>query len=162
MTQGLSVEATSAGLIGIEGAPVPADLIAIARDGFGIDLSRHRSQLITRVNLSHADAIVGMEHAHVSSVVVDEGAPLERSFTLGELVRIVTEVEAESESDPVERAQKTVWSAHRVRQSDLRFVPGEDVRDPFGGTREDYLAMATKVESLCRALVRGLFGNVAP
>jgi protein-tyrosine-phosphatase len=57
----------------------------------------------------------------------------------------------------VERARIAISRAHQHRTSATRFVTGEEVRDPFGGSKRGYEEMAATITSMCEGIVTQLF-----
>ena len=67
---------------------VPAtDLAVAAAAARGVDISAHRSRMMTADDVADADLIIGMARHHVREAVLLEPASLARAFTLRELVR---------------------------------------------------------------------------
>lgn len=158
LTEGLPVEVSSAGTLETRDRSVPRDLLEVARLA-GVDLSEHRSRSVRTSSLGDLDLVVGMATEHVAAAVVDAGAPLERSFTLIELVRLLEQAPIPDDPDPDKRATRAVEEAHRRRQASDTFVPDEDVADPIGGPRSGYEEMTSIVRDLCERLARALFGH---
>jgi protein-tyrosine phosphatase len=156
----LPVKVSSVGLLDLGSAPALPEVIEVARAA-GLDLTRHRARYLNSVDLSAVDLVVGLERSHVAAAVVEASVPYERTFTLREIVRLLSEVRPPSERDPVERARALVGRAHAIRSAQPSFIPGEDIEDPFGGPRSAYVEMAETVASLCGELMTGLFGAEA-
>jgi protein-tyrosine phosphatase len=130
----VEVEVASAGLMG-SGMSVPDVGIALmARRG--LDLSAHRSRLLTPTMADEADLVLGMERRHVREVVAASPAQWPRTYTLKDFVRRAEEIGPA----PSGAAGLDWWDAlgrDRRREdllgpSALARGPGDDeVRDPF-------------------------------
>jgi protein-tyrosine phosphatase len=153
---GLPVTVGSVGLLDLGAAPALPEVLEVGRS-IGLDLSGHRSRHLMGIDLSGTDLVVGLERSHVAAAVVEAGVPYEKVFTFKEIVRLLRDIEAPSNPDPEERARMAVKLAHERRNDGPSFVPGEDIEDPFGGTRSAYVDMATQVSTLCRELLTRLF-----
>ncbi|MFN2490993.1 MAG: hypothetical protein ABR529_14925 [Actinomycetota bacterium] len=155
----LPVTVGSVGLLDLGAAPALPEVLEVA-GSFGLDLSRHRARHLTGIDLSSVDLVVGLERSHVAAAVVEANVPYDRTFTLKEIVRLLSQVRAEPEtSDPADRARAMVALAHDQRRDEPAFVAGEDIEDPFGGPRSAYVEMAQTVAQMCRSLMEGLFGR---
>jgi hypothetical protein len=110
-------------------------------------------------DLTEVDLAIGFERAHVATAVVDARVPHEKAFTLPEIVRLLTEIEPPQASDPIERARAAIAAAGARRAENTRFVPDEEVADPFRRSVEVYQASADDMVALCNALYLGLFGE---
>jgi low molecular weight protein-tyrosine phosphatase len=159
-SRGLPVEVSSAGLLDLGPAPALPEVVKAAGE-LGLAVTDHRARSLDKLSLDGFDLVIGLERSHVAVAVVERGVPFERAFTLGELVRLLGEVgPPSSEPDLVARARAAVARAHEARKT-ARFVPGEDVSDPFGGPQEGYVKMVRDLDRLCSSLAAGLFGEAA-
>ena len=156
LARDLPIEVSSAGIFGVEGNTSPVGVVS-AGQRLGADLSMHRARSLADLDLAEPDLIVGFEREHVATAVVEGGAPPERAFTLPEIVRLLAGIELPDAADPVERARKAVALAARRRQEEARFVPSEEVRDPFWGGPQQQLEIAEEIKELCDRLFAQLF-----
>ena len=156
LTRDLPVDVGSAGTLDSSPYPAPPEIIGVAKHQ-GLDLSTHRSQSLSVVDLRRADLVVGFELAHVAAAVVQVNAPADKTFTLPELDRLLQQVGALPDVAPLERARIAIARAHQHRTSATRFVTAEEVRDPFGGSKRGYEEMASQITSLCEGIVAQLF-----
>ena len=156
LTRDLPVDVGSAGTLDSNPYPAPPEIIGVARHQ-GLDLSEHKSQSLSIVDLRHADLVVGFELAHVAAAVVQVNAPAHKTFTLPELDRLLRQVGSLPEAPPVERARIAVARAHEHRTSATRFIVGEEIKDPFGGNKRGYEDMAAQITSMCEGIVAQLF-----
>lgn len=140
----------SAGL-GPAGQPAPAEVISAMR-GHGLDVTGHRSRLLTAADLTSADLVVTMTREHVRRAAVLEPAAWPRSFTLKEIVRRGEQAgpraRGESLPDWVARVH-----AGRERAALLGDSPDDDVADPIGGPPQAYMLTAALLDQLIGRLV---------
>jgi protein-tyrosine phosphatase len=151
----------SAGLLpGGVGATPDAVATMADRDS---DISRHVSRTIDDEMVRDADLIVGMARLHVREACATHRAPLNRTFTLKELVRRGEEIAPRAEGEPI-----AAWLARAGagrRPGDLLgAADADDVADPVGRPRAVYEATADELEDLIdrlATLLRGDAGGVA-
>jgi low molecular weight protein-tyrosine phosphatase len=128
-----------------------------AASQYGVTLTAHRTRSLGEERLGDADLVLGFERAHVTRAVIDGGALRERTFTLPEIVVVLQWVQSPPALGTAEGARHVVMQANRLR---MRLQPDSlpEIADPFKGNHRGYTKVATEVESLCRELLRGLFG----
>jgi protein-tyrosine phosphatase len=147
----------SVGTLDLDGAPPLAEAYTVAAD-WRVDLSGHRSRVLTPSAGAAADLILGFEQTHVRHAVVDGAAAQSRVFTLGEFVRLLGDVpEPVAGSTIVERARRRVASAHDARGGVLGALNTDELADPFGRKRNVYRDVGDELRRLSFALVAGLF-----
>jgi protein-tyrosine phosphatase len=152
---GTPIAVTSAGLIEVPATPSPEATVAAARE-LGLDLSAHRSRGLSAVDLTTADLVVGFEFAHVSTAVVEAGAPGARAFGLVELDLLIHEIDPPpSGLDPEGRARKVVRRAHEARLAGG--VPFRSVADPIGRAASEHRRTARVVAGTTDRIARALF-----
>jgi protein-tyrosine phosphatase len=155
----LPIVVASAAVLSLPPAPAAPGMAVVAAR-LGVDLSAHRSRSLSLLELPYPDLVVGFERVHAAVAVVEAHIPAERVFTLKEIARLLEGCPLAQTDEPVTRARAAVAFAHHTRvTSSGVFVPGEDVRDPYGGPAEGYMEMGLEVHELCARLVRGLFGG---
>ena len=159
LAAGLPVHVCSLGTLDLGGAPpLRAAVKQAAR--MGLDLSDHRARTIIGADLRAADLIVGFERAHIGAAVLEAQAPRERAFLLTELVELLEEAPPLFDADPLHRARQAVANADALR----RETPADwhaEIPDPLGGSSRLARGVATDVQRLTIALLRGLFGSEA-
>lgn len=149
-TRGVTARVTSAGILGGDGQP-PPEVISVmaARD---IDVSGHRSRLVTADDLARADLVLGLAREHVRHAVVLLPAAWPRAFTVLELLRRGHQAGPRSPGEPLGD-----WLARAVgdrgRRDLLGSSPADDVADPMGGPPHEYQATAELLDQLTRHLV---------
>ena len=146
------VAVRSAGTMDLSGRRSPGDLLEVAgtRD---IDLSEHRSAVVSAEELGDADLVLCMARQHVPTAVVEGGARSECTFTLPEFVRHLEQMSGGA-GDPDE-ARRLVAEIHARRTQDETFIPAEEIDDPIGGPKKGYETMADRIEDLCARVARG-------
>jgi protein-tyrosine phosphatase len=77
------IEVTSAGLIA-PGRSAPDHAMTVARRR-GLDLSSHRSRVVTREMIANVDVVIVMEPGQASHVVRQFSLPLQRVLVAGDL-----------------------------------------------------------------------------
>lgn len=157
-TKGLPVEIASAGTLDAPGMESPWEIHEMASSR-GLDLTSHRSRALTGTSLEDADLVLGFELGHVAAAVVDAAAPEDKTFRLGELVRLLREVPPPVADDPLRRARSMIGSAHALRSRRQGPFQDDDVADPFRRPMKAYETMAQRIESLLEELAGRLFGR---
>jgi protein-tyrosine phosphatase len=152
---GVGASVGSAGLLP-GGSPATDDAIATmaARN---IDIRRHVSRALDAESASATPLVIGMTRHHVREACATYGAPVERTFTLKELVRRGERVEPRAEGESV-----PAWLARvGAGRSTAELVgddPDDDIADPVGRPRAAYEQTADELEELLRRLVDLLIG----
>ncbi len=143
------------------GAGATPDAVATMADR-DVDIAGHASRRIDDDMVRDADLIVGMARLHVREACATHRAPLNRTFTLKELVRRGEEIAPRAAGEPL-----AAWLARAGagrRPGDLLgAADADDVADPVGRPRTVYEATADELEGLLdrlAALLRGGDGDV--
>jgi protein-tyrosine phosphatase len=150
------VEVISAGTQAIEGHPA-AELTQKMAARRGLDLSGHRSQVVTASLVGEAALVVTMSERHR-----DRCAPLAAGagshvFTLRELVRLLRA--ADLDDAPAQVSERLGWvvdRAHLARPSAPPAAGPEDVHDPIRDPEPAWVQMASVLDQLCGELVEAL------
>ena len=135
----------SAGLLS-DGRPPPAEVVSVLA-ARGLDVSGHRSRVVSAADLAAADLVLGMAREHVrhAAVLLPECWP--RVFTLRELVRKGQRAGPRAPGEPLDG-----WLARaggsRSRRELLSSNPDDDVPDPYGGPLVTYQATADLLDRL--------------
>jgi protein-tyrosine-phosphatase len=151
------VDVRSVGVLDLGGIEALPEALEAGRE-LGLDLSAHRTCVLAPEPLEGADLVLGFERAHVVQAVIEGGAPLERTFTLPELVELLPPLPPLGEADPVARARALVASVAETRP-DPRTAPVAELADPLGRSRSFSRRTAEQVDELGRRLVTELFGS---
>ncbi len=142
---------TSAGLIGgrLDVHPFTIDA---ARVG-GIDLTDHRSRLLTRELLAAdgADLVICMAREHLTHTVALDPTVWSRTFTLKDLVR-----RASSAPPAVHQLGWQQWleqiGTDRQANELLGPDPADDIRDAYSLPAAAHMAMTAELNALCERL----------
>jgi len=155
---GVAARVRSAGLLG-QGEPVPPEAVA-AMAGYGLDLTQHRSRLMTAADLRGADLVLAMAREHVRHAVVTEPAAWPRTFTLRELLRRGQHAGPRMPGEPLASWLARIQNG-RDRVALLGGSPDDDVADPMGGPARAYVMTATLLNELVGALVDLCWGQAS-
>ena len=134
---GMFVPVRSAGLVG-GGEPAPPEVISTMA-AYGLDVSHHRSHLVTAPDLREAGLVLAMAREHVRHAVVTEPAVWPHVFTLKELARRGDQVGPRMPAEPLAGWLARVHDG-RARAALLGDSADDDVADPFGGPPDAYLS----------------------
>jgi protein-tyrosine phosphatase len=156
-TRGLPVRIESAGTLDLGSMPALDGAVVAARE-HGLDLGEHSSRFVGRVSLGAADLVLGFERMHVTTAVVEGGAPRERVFTLPELVSLLEQLAPPASGDPIERARTAIARAHSKRAGEGG-VRLPEVADPIGTSAKAQRRTAAQLTDLAGRLVTELFGR---
>jgi protein-tyrosine phosphatase len=156
---GVGATVGSAGLLP-GGAPATPEAIAtmVARR---VDIRRHVSRTIDEEMATTTPLVIGMTRQHVREACATYGAPMERTFTLKELVRRGTEVGGRHTGEPV-AAWLARMNAGRTAADLMGEHPDDDIADPVGRPRAEYEQTADELEDLLVQLVDQLIGGPPP
>jgi protein-tyrosine phosphatase len=145
----------SAGFVS-EGTPPPLEVVDVMA-AVGIDVSGHRSRLLTTELLDDADLVVTMSRQHLIDLAVAWPSAWNRSFTFAELLRRAEAVGAAAAGDgPVAWVARV--NSGRVRSETLSLTLADDVVDPMGGRLKDY----ERVRDQLSVMVDRLAGFLPP
>ena len=153
---GVGASVGSAGLLP-GGAPATPDAIATMADR-RVDIGHHVSQTVTEELVHDTPLILTMTRHHVRELCAGYGAPIDRTFTLKELVRRGEELGGRVHGESV-----YAWLARLNtgrRAADLMGDdPADDIADPVGQPRAVYEDTADELEHLLRRFVQLLVGG---
>jgi protein-tyrosine-phosphatase len=152
----------SAGTWAHPGYSATAEAVAAAAER-GVDIAEHRSAAFTADLARWADLVLTMTAEQRDEVL--EAAPeiADRTFSVKELVALLTALPAVEGPASRERMLARVADADRLREEDARPRPADaDVADPLGLGMEAYRATCWEIEELVDATVRGLVGEPVP
>jgi protein-tyrosine phosphatase len=154
---GLPVRTSSLGLLDLGSVDALEEAITIGRS-FGVDLSGHQTRCLRQVDLEPLDLIVGFEWTHVQAAIVDGRAPIERTFTLPELVGLLRDLpDSEPESTPAETVRARVQQAHTLRPAGFMSRRPAEISDPLGRPSAAQKRIADEVRELVTELAQRLF-----
>src|ERR1700689_4950511 len=118
----------------------------------GIDVTSHRSRIVTADDLAAADLILCLAREHVRHAAVLRPEAWPRAFTLRELARRGRRAGPGPPGEPL-GDWLTRAAAGRRRADLLGSHPADDVADPAGGPLREYQATADTLDRLIRDLV---------
>ena len=155
--RGLDVTVSSAGLL-YDGEPATGTGVDTMA-AWNLDISQHRSRLMTPAMLDEADLIVGMARQHVREAVVLGHNLYARTFTLKELVRRGFDIGPRANDEPV---AEWLARAHQGRRptDQLGQSLDDDVADPVGQGPAVYEHTARELDDLIARLVDLLWNQV--
>jgi protein-tyrosine phosphatase len=153
----LPVRASSLGILDLGSVGALSEAVQIG-GSLGVDLSGHQTRTMAQVDLEPLDLIVCFEWTHVHAAIIDGHAPIERTFTLPELVGLLRELpDSEPGSAPVERARVRVQQAHALRPAGFRGRRPPEIPDPLGRPPAAQRRIADELRELVTELSRLLF-----
>jgi protein-tyrosine phosphatase len=149
---GSPVTVTSAGFVS-EGVPPPPEVLEVMRS-LGLDLSQHRSRMVTAEAAVGAELVVGMTRQHVLDLAVLAPRAWDHSFTFADALRRAGSAGPRLPSESVQDWARRLHG-ERTRSSLLMLPFAEDVPDPMGGrpqqyrqARDDLASMAARLAAL--------------
>jgi protein-tyrosine phosphatase len=156
---GVGAEVGSAGLLP-GGAPATSDAVATMA-ARGVDISEHVSRTLDDDLVASTRLVVGMARLHVREACVLYRAPIERTFTLKELVRRGEQAGGRRADESVAAWLNRVGAGRRT--SDLvADDPVDDIADPVGRPRSEYEDTADELDDLLTRFVDLLVGVPDP
>lgn len=153
---GVGASVGSAGLLP-GGAPATPDAIATMA-ARGVDISGHVSRTLDTTLARTTPLIIGMTRHHVREACAGYGAPLQRTFTLKELVRRGDEAGPRVSGEAVPSWLARLGSTRRPADL-MGDDPVDDIADPVGRPREVYEATADELEHHLTRFVELLVGG---
>jgi protein-tyrosine phosphatase len=153
----LPVRASSLGILDLGSVGALSEAVQVA-GSLGVDLSGHQTRSMTGVDLEPFRLIVCFEWQHVHAAIIDGQAPIERTFTLPELVGLLRALpESQARSAPVEQATARVQQAHALRPPGFRSRRPPEIPDPLGRPPAAQRQIANELRELVIELSRLLF-----
>lgn len=153
---GVGATVGSAGLLP-GGAPATPDAVATMADR-RVDIAHHVSQTVTEEMLGDTPLILAMTRHHVRELCAGYGAPMERTFTLKELVRRGEELGGRVHGESVYPWLARLNAGRRTADL-MGDDPADDIADPVGQPRDVYEVTANELEDQLRQFVRLLVGG---
>ncbi len=153
---GVGASVGSAGLLP-GGAPATPDAVATMA-ARRVDLRDHVSRTIDAEMAQSTPLIIGMTRQHVRESCASYGAPMDRTFTLKELVRRGEDAGPRGEGESVYAWLDRVAAGRRPADL-MGDDPDDDIADPVGKPRSVYEDTADELEGLLRRFVALLAGG---
>lgn len=136
----------------------PPEEVVEVMAGYGIDITGHRSRMLSSELVAHADLVVTMTRQHLIEVVTEAGDAWTRCFTLADLVR-----RAETAGPPVAGESIPAWVRRlhgaRARSSLLSLDLSDDINDPMSGRRPAFDRTAEEIDDLVGRLAKRVCPN---
>lgn len=138
-------EVASAGSLA-PGVEPPEEVVEVMAD-YDIDISGHRSRMLSPDLVEKADLVVTMTRQQLIEIVTTAGDGWTRCFTLNDLVR-----RAETAGPPGSTESFPTWvrrlQGARARSSLLSLDLDDDINDPMNGRRSAYSRTAEEIDDL--------------
>ena len=135
----------SVGTIGWGGPATSHAVEVLARRG--VDLSEHESRRMSTGHVLDADLVLGMTRDHVHGVLNHDRSAIDRTFVIGELVRLGDRVGPRTADLSVRQ-----WGAEVAALRPPKRPPGQasdEIADPVGEGEAVYEATAERLDGLC-------------
>jgi protein-tyrosine phosphatase len=147
--RGAEANVHSAGTLQWEGAP-PAQAVAAMQER-GIDMSAHRSRALRASLIADADLVLCMTRNHLWAVTTHDPGAAERTFLVGELVRLGAKV---GPREPGESVREWAARAAAARPTGAGTVglATDEVPDPLGEADSVFRSTAERLDADLRAL----------
>ena len=153
---GIGASVGSAGLLA-GGVPATPEAVATMADR-RVDIRHHLSRTVDAEMARSTPLVIGMTRHHVRELCAGYGAPVERTYTLKELVRRGEQVGGRLHGESVFTWLQRVNTGRRPADL-MGDDPDDDIADPVGRPRSFYEKTADVLEDQLRRLVRLLEGS---
>jgi protein-tyrosine phosphatase len=141
--QGVDARVTSAGTRPwSQGAT--DDAVAVMRE-HGLEISAHENRKLTRELVEEADLVLGMTRDHVSIANARSPDARRRTFLVGELARLGSDVGPRHDAEPV-----STWVERAADARPLRMPLGratDEIADPAGEPIDVYRRTAAELDA---------------
>jgi len=119
------------------------DAIAVMRE-HGLEISAHENRQLTRELVEEADLVLGMTRDHVSIANARSPDARHRTFLVGELARLGTDVGPRGESEPVATWAERAAAARPQSRPLGRAM--DEIADPVGEPIDVYRRTAAQLD----------------
>lgn len=159
--RGMESRVHSAGTIGWGGPATGHAVETLA--GRGIDLSTHESRRMSKVDVASADLVLGMTRDHVHGTLNHDPDARDRTFVIGELVRLGRAHGARRHGQSVREWCTEVAASRPTNRPSAR--GSDEIPDPVGEGLDVYAATADRLDAMCDEIAslllpRGAHGEV--
>jgi protein-tyrosine-phosphatase len=144
LLSGAPLSVQSAGFA-TEGVSPPEPTIAAMRR-MGIDVSAHRSQLVTEGMLLRSDLVVGMTRSHVWEAALIHPEIVPHAFVIGELARLNEEIGGRVVGEPLEHWLERLHDRRNQGRRGPR--AGDEIPDPYGRRKGVHRKVALRLEEI--------------
>lgn len=144
-SRGMDARVHSAGTLGWGGPATGHAVETLAARG--LDLAAHLSRRMSTADVADADLILGMTRDHVHGALIHDRTAIDRTFVIGELVRLGELVGPRPHGMSVR-----AWAAEVAARRPAGLPPGrsrDEIPDPVGEGLEVYAATADRLDDLC-------------
>ncbi len=148
---GSGVWASSAGTHGGMGSGATRHAVEVLADR-GIDISGHRSRLLTPALIDSADLIVAMTRVHESTIAAIDQSARSRTYLAGEVARLGTAVGPLSSDATLRDWASMLHGARGGHMTTGRLA--DEVPDPYGFDRTVYDDLADRLAGVCESMGR--------
>ncbi len=155
--RGVEARVHSAGTLGW-GGPATANSVAVMAER-GLDLSGHESRRIDAGLVVGADLVLGMTRDHVTGVLIHDPTAVDRTFVIGEVVRLGTQVGARRVGQAARHWTDAVAAGRPGGRRSGRV--GDEIADPVGEPLDVYRRTADRLDELTSVLAALLAPAVA-
>lgn len=153
--RGVDARVSSAGTV-VEGRPATSTAVEVMA-ARGIDISGHRSRVLTPALLAGSDLVIVMARLHVREAAVLRPESFPRIYTFKELVRRATNEGAHHVGQPLDPWLARLHDGRRPADF-LGTSAVDDVADPIGEPRPVYEQTADELVELTDTLVPLVWG----
>lgn len=143
------MQVESAGFV-TSGRPCPPEVLDVMVEA-GFDLSGHRSRVVNAAIVEGTALIVGMTKQHVVELVASRPAAWSRCFTFAEVLRLGEAVEHRFHEESLPGWVYRI-GAGRTQPGLTQLPLNEDIPDPMGGSRKDYVRARETIIPMARRL----------
>lgn len=159
--RGMEARVHSAGTLGWGGPATGHAVETLAARG--IDLTDHESRRMSVADVAHADLVLGMTRDHVNGTLNRDPEARDRTFVIGELVRMGRTHGARRHGQSVREWCAEIAATRPVGRPSARSV--DEIADPVGEGLDVYAATADRLDSMCAEIAalllpRGAHGEV--
>lgn len=146
---GVDVVVDSAGFLSQDEGATPVVVEIMGERG--LDISDHRSRIVTAEMAIETDLVVAMERRHVRDLALLAPEAVARIDTLAGMVERLRSVTAKAPADRIAAA-----TAPRVA-GDMLGNGDDEIADPFGKSKKVNRETADRLTALSDALITGVF-----
>lgn len=145
---GVEARVHSAGTLGW-GGPATENSVAVMAER-GLDLSGHESRRLDAGLVIGADLVLGMTRDHVTGVLIHDPTAVDRTFVIGEVVRLGMQAGIRRADQSPRRWTDAVAAKRPEGRRSGRV--GDEIADPVGEPLDVYRRTADRLDELTRAL----------
>jgi protein-tyrosine phosphatase len=120
------------------------DAVAVMRE-HGLEISAHENRQLTRQLVEEADLVLGMTRDHVSIANARSPDARRRTFLVGELARLGSDVGPRHDAEPVSTWVERVADARPLRTPLGRAM--DEIADPAGQPIDAYRRTAAELDA---------------